>query len=59
MSVESIERFIRLLKQSPRGAVFNPWWQVDKQNDVGRYPKKTVSRLSWKTARQGYARYDW
>jgi hypothetical protein len=36
MSVESIERFTRLLKQSPRGAVFNPWWQVDKQNDIGR-----------------------
>jgi uracil-DNA glycosylase len=36
MSMESIERFIRLLKQSPPGAVFNPWWQVDKQNDIGR-----------------------
>jgi hypothetical protein len=36
MSVESIERFVRLLKQSPPGAVFNPWWQADKQNDVGR-----------------------
>jgi hypothetical protein len=36
MSVESIERFVRLLKQSPPGAVFNPWWQVDKQNDIGR-----------------------
>jgi hypothetical protein len=36
MSVESIERFTRLLKQSPRGAVFNPWWQVDKQNDIDR-----------------------
>jgi hypothetical protein len=35
MSVESIETFIRLLKKSPSGAVFNPWWQVDKQNDVG------------------------
>jgi len=35
-SLESIERFIRLLKKSPSGAVFNPWWQVDKQNDVGR-----------------------
>ena len=34
MSMESIERFIRLLKQSPPGAVFNPWWQVDKQNDI-------------------------
>ena len=36
MSLESIERFVRLLKQSPPGAVFNPWWQVDKQNDIGR-----------------------
>jgi hypothetical protein len=34
MSVESIEGFIRLLKESPSGAVFNPWWQVDKQNDI-------------------------
>ena len=34
MSKESIERFVRLLKQSPPGAVFNPWWQVDKQNDI-------------------------
>jgi hypothetical protein len=24
------------LNRSPSGAVFNPWWQVDKQNDVGR-----------------------
>jgi uracil DNA glycosylase superfamily protein len=36
MSTESIERFVRLLKQSPPGAVFNPWWQVDRQNDIGR-----------------------
>ena len=35
MSKESIESFVRLLKQSPPGAVFNPWWQVDKQNDIG------------------------
>jgi uracil-DNA glycosylase len=34
MSKDSIERFVRLLKQSPPGAVFNPWWQVDKQNDI-------------------------
>jgi hypothetical protein len=34
--MESIERFIGLLKESPSGAVFNPWWEVDKQNDVGR-----------------------
>jgi hypothetical protein len=36
MSMDSIERFVRLLKQSPPGAVFNPWWQVDTQNDIGR-----------------------
>src|SRR5258708_36203746 len=36
MSVESLERFVRLFKQSPTGAVFNPWWQVDRQNDIGR-----------------------
>ncbi len=36
MAGDSVERFIRLLKKSPSGAVFNPWWQVDKQNDAGR-----------------------
>jgi len=36
MSAESVEKFIRLLKKSPAGAVFNPWWQIDKQNDIGR-----------------------
>ncbi len=36
MSLESIETFIRLLRRSPSGAVFNPWWQVDKENDIGR-----------------------
>src|SRR5436190_11677578 len=36
MSAESVEKFVRLLKKSPSGAVFNPWWQVDNENDVGR-----------------------
>ncbi|MGE5214510.1 MAG: uracil-DNA glycosylase [Nitrospirota bacterium] len=36
MSRNSVERFIRLLKQSPTGAVFNPWWEVDEQNDIAR-----------------------
>ena len=36
MSSNSINDFLRLLKRSPAGAVFNPWWQVDKENDVGR-----------------------
>ncbi len=34
MPTDSIERFIRLLKKSPPGSGFNPWWQVDKQNDI-------------------------
>ena len=36
MPEKSIESFIRLLKESPSGSVFNPWWQLDKENDVGR-----------------------
>jgi uracil-DNA glycosylase len=36
VSARSIEKFIQLLRASPSGAVFNPWWQVDEENDVGR-----------------------
>jgi hypothetical protein len=36
MSMDSIGRFVRLLKQSPSGSVFNPWWQLDKRNDIDR-----------------------
>jgi uracil-DNA glycosylase len=36
MSSKSIDEFLRLLKKSPSGAVFNPWWEVDKENDIGR-----------------------
>jgi uracil-DNA glycosylase len=32
----SIDEFIRLLKKSPPGPVFNPWWQLDTQNDICR-----------------------
>jgi hypothetical protein len=35
MPTDSIKTFITLLKKSPGGAVFNPWWQVDEQNDIG------------------------
>src|SRR5438874_3282262 len=37
MSAQLLEQFIRMLKKSPSGAVFNPWWEVDKQNDVGSH----------------------
>src|SRR6058998_2602093 len=36
MSSNSIDDFLRLLKKSSSGAVFNPWWEVDEQNDIGR-----------------------
>jgi len=36
MSSNSIDDFLQLLKKTPSGAVFNPWWQVDKENDIGR-----------------------
>src|SRR5207248_7963146 len=35
MPGESVEHFLELLKGSPPGAVFNPWWQLDKENDIG------------------------
>src|SRR6266436_3825874 len=34
MSRMQLNHFLRLLKKSPPGAVFNPWWQVDEQNDI-------------------------
>src|SRR5881397_3284226 len=36
MSAKSLREFLQLLKKSPSDAVFNPWWQVDEQNDIGR-----------------------
>ena len=34
MSRNQVDDFLRLLKRSPSGAVFNPWWQIDEENDV-------------------------
>jgi hypothetical protein len=34
MPTDSVENFIKLLKRSPSGAVFNPWWEVDERNDI-------------------------
>src|SRR5213596_3892574 len=36
MSRDELDDFLRLLKRSPSGAVFNPWWEVDQENDIGR-----------------------
>ena len=35
MSRNQVDKFIQLLKASPSGTVFNPWWQVDEENDIG------------------------
>ena len=35
MSRTQLDKFLRLLKASPSGAVFNPWWQIDEENDFG------------------------
>jgi len=35
MSREQLDKFLRLLKAAPSGAVFNPWWQIDDENDIG------------------------
>jgi uracil-DNA glycosylase len=35
MSRKQLDNFLRLLKASPSGAVFNPWWEVDARNDIG------------------------
>jgi uracil-DNA glycosylase len=33
MSRNHLDKFLQLLKRSPSGAVFNPWWDVDREND--------------------------
>jgi uracil-DNA glycosylase len=35
MSRNPVDNFLRLLRRSPSGAVFNPWWQIDEEHDVG------------------------
>src|SRR5205809_5206745 len=34
MSSNLIDGFLQFLKKSPSGAVFNPWWEVDNENDI-------------------------
>jgi len=34
MSHNQLDKFLRLLKASPPGPVFNPWWQIDGENDL-------------------------
>ena len=34
MSLKQLDKFLRLLKASPSGALFNPWSQIDEENDI-------------------------
>jgi hypothetical protein len=36
VGVDLLENLLNLLRKSPSGAVFHPWWEVDEQNDIGR-----------------------
>jgi uracil-DNA glycosylase len=36
MSRKQLDNFLRQLKASPTGAVFNPWCEVDEHNDIAR-----------------------
>ena len=36
MCSKLLDSFLHLLKKSPAGPVFNPWWEVDEQNDAAR-----------------------
>ena len=36
MSRRQVDKFLQLLKAAPTGAVFNPWWEVDRQNDFAQ-----------------------
>ena len=42
MSRNQLDNFLPLLKASPSGAVFNPWWQIDEENDIG--PQSAATR---------------
>ena len=37
MSRKQLDKFLRVLRSAPCGAVFNPWWQIDEENDIGPY----------------------
>src|SRR5436190_3359260 len=58
MPGESVEHFLELLKGSPPGAVFNPWWQRDEENDIGpRAPRIRREQLrAYLEERRGTAR---
>src|SRR5947208_138064 len=59
MPGESVEHFLKLLHGSPPGAVFNSWWQLDKETDVGpRAPRIRREQLrDYLTKRLGQAQF--
>jgi hypothetical protein len=52
MSCNPLDNFLRLLKKSPSAAVFNPWWEVDEQNDIGPNAPGIRRRQLWAYLRE-------
>lgn len=45
---KTIEKFIETLRRAPSGAVFNPWWQSDPENDdYTNAPEIRRHQLEW------------
>src|SRR6266568_5348788 len=62
MSRNPVDNFLRLLRRSPSGAVFNPWWEVDAENDIARaapnHTAPTITRLPARTPWKREGRSD-
>ena len=63
MSRKQLDKFVRLLKASPSGAVFNPWWQIDRgkrhRPNCTNHPAPTITRLRARTPGTREARSHW
>ena len=59
MSRKQLDNFLRLLKASPSGAVFNPWWQIDEENDIGPHcPSDSAENIYAPIFANGLARRE-
>jgi hypothetical protein len=56
VSAQPLGHFLALLKRSPHGAVFNPWWQRDEENDIGPRASRMSERRVLEKGREKIAR---
>ena len=59
MSRKQLDKFLRLLKASPSGAVFNPWWEIDEENDIGPHSPAIRRKHLAVYFRERLARHGW